>query len=208
VERVQKTHAKTFTSLYPYDTTFRTPAILHAYPFRETMIAAAMIPEEGTPCHSRVVSTTAKMRSGGGAGERKSVSSALRGLIYSRCNFQYFSDQDRRGYINLGSVHCCPGVSRGRDPQLLGVPRLFQAAKQPRAAGMIDSPKGKKATCITHARVHRRRPTRRVCVCVYAYNSARNACVRAYVDVWFRAKVHRPPPVPSAYRSGILIADL
>jgi len=102
--------------------------------------------------------------------ERKRVFRVGRGLIYSQCNFQYFSDQDRRGYINLGSVHCCPGVSRGRDPQLLGVPRLFQAAKQIRAAGMIDSPKEKKATCITHARVHRRRS---VHVCVRMCTRAR-----------------------------------
>lgn len=113
------------------------------------------------------------------AAERKSVFRLGRGLIYSRCNFQYFSDQDRRGCINLGSVHCCPGVSRGRDPQLLGVPRLFQTAKQPRAAGMIDSPKEKKASCITHARVHRRRSERRACVCACAHTIAR--ATRAYV---------------------------
>lgn len=183
-------HAKTFASPYPYDSTFRTPAILHAYPFRGTTIAAAMIPVEGTLCHSRVVSTTAKMRSekaggdgGGGTEERKSVFRVGRGLIYSRCNFQYFSDQDRRGCINLGSVHCCPGVSRGRDPQLLGVPRLFQAAKQPRAAGMIDSTKGKKATCITHACVHRRRSARCVRACARAHRRAHTIAraTRAYV---------------------------
>lgn len=187
------------------------------------MIAAAVIPEEGTPCHSRVVSTTVKMRSGrveqrggggGGAEERKSVFRVGRGLIYSRCNFQYFSDQDRRGCINLGSVHCCPGVSRGRDPQLLGVPRLFQAAKQPRAAGMIDSPKGKKATCITHARVHRRRPARCVCVCIRMRIRAHTIAhaARVYVRIPTYGSGQRcidPHLSPRrAYRSGILIADL
>lgn len=130
-------------------------------------------------------------RRGSGTEERKSVFRVGRGLIYSRCNFQYFSDQDRRGCINLGSVHCCLGVSRGRDPQLLGVPRLFQAAKQPRAAGMIDSPKGKKATCITHARVHRQRP-RCMCVCMYmcvcmrirAHTIARATCVCVCVPTY------------------------
>lgn len=133
---------------------------------------------------------------GGGGGVEERVFRVGRGLIYSQCNFQYFSDQDRCGYINLGSVHCCPGVSRGRDPQLLGVPRLFQAAKQIRAAGMIDSPKGKKATCITHTRVHRRRSARvRVRTCTRARTITRTR-VRTYADVWFRAKVHRPPTCP------------
>lgn len=157
---------KTFASLYLYDSTFQT-AILHAYPFRGTMIAASNDPG------GRHAMPFARCFHDGKNAERADEAAAVRrkervfrvgrGLIYSQCNFQYFSDQDRRGYINLGSVHCCPGVSRGRDPQLLGVPRLFQAAKQPRAAGMIDSPKGKKATCITHARVHWRRSAR-VCV--------------------------------------------
>jgi len=111
-----------------------------------------------------------RCKNAGRRGGKERIPRVGRGLIYSRCNFQYFSDRDRRGCINLGSVHCCPGVSRGRDPQLLGVPRLFQAAKQSRARarGWNDryAERGKKATGITHARVRTRR--RRRCVCASA----------------------------------------
>lgn len=87
------------------------------------------------------------------ADEKESPSASLslrRGLIYSRCNFQYFSaDRDRRGCINprVGALLPPGGIAGQRPGQLLGVPRLFHAVKQPRrmrARGMIDSPKGRK----------------------------------------------------------------
>lgn len=93
----------------------------YACPFRGTAIAAAMIPGGRHAVLSRVLALFPLSAAKKYARRQERIPfrvSLGRGLIYSRCNFQYFSaDRDRRGCINprVGAL-LPPGGIAGQRP--------------------------------------------------------------------------------------------